>query len=1181
MTASSEPSPGRAALRDALVHLEGRALRGRHRSEVIAEAGKRCPELPKLSKTTVGNWFQEGVPAKDFAALWALVDVLLDWSHPSPGSRHEGVRTPTPSRSILATPSRNIPAEKALWHKLWEQASGSRPAPRRAVEPHLGNYLAAAREAATVHPYPGVLDLPGLPALSRVYVRQQARTGAVVGPDAPTEADGIGLAIPAERVFTADTGLCFLVAGPGGGKSSLLRAHLAESTARWLDGAGGKSVPVVLPATALTGSEPLPAVIAKAVTAELVLFGLLAELTADTFRRPPHPRAVWLVLVDGLDELPSQADRSRVLRTLSAAAKAGPEHYRFVVATRPLPPGEVEQLDAAHFELQPFSPHELRSYAANWFSDLDDPVRHTEAFTAALERSRLDVLARTPLVAVMLCQLYRADPARPLPEGRTGAYRAFVDLVYRQNTHKSIRQTHEQAVRTLAGRHQVAEDLRAAEQAARHVCDHLPALIDRLAHERFNGTTTPTLSLLAELLPVPRPAQVTPRLWLSFLGDLLRPVGLLTQRGDEFDFLHQSLLEYQAACHATRDEQARRRTLDTVLPREEAYDRLQLVADRDASYFGFLLDGLLTPTDAIAVETLRRLDTLVGRDGVAAGRLIAAQVELRTNLPTGHTVRWLTRIAGNADFHGYTRVHAAVVLTGMTGHQHLGARMLADLAVDTGLDGDIRSRATDAWIRTVEVRPGAPVTDPAELTLLTALAQDATLDSLTRVRATDAWIQLAEGQVADPAWVRAAAELLARVAQDTTLHHLYRGETAGRLAGLAGSEPIAAAVLAKLAKDTSRYIDHRMRSAEQLAGLPGHESIAAEVLVHLAADRTLPDHARIHAADTLADLPGAEPAAAEVLIRLAEDTGLAGGARVEAAQLLSCLRGQARESAELLAWLAVDTALVGTARVRAAETLAELPEHEPTAVGMLTGLALGTECGSDVRVAAASGLAWVPGHELRGAALLSDQAQDPALDTGARVEAAACLAQVAGHERSGTELLTGLARDATHDGNDRVAAAEYLAWIPGHDRTAADLLARIAGDSTVHTGARIQAVNILSTLPAHRRTATTVVARLAADATLAPDDRVDVAECLAWIPGHDRTAADLLAHIAGDGSLNNGTRIRAAEILSAMPRHRRAAAGVAARLARDAGLLGNDRERAADLYRSLAALVDHGAARAV
>ncbi|WP_371101679.1 hypothetical protein [Streptomyces sp. PU_AKi4] len=334
-------SAGRQALREALRELEQTALRSRTRTEAIDAANRLLEQagLAKLGPTTVGGWFETGSPAKDFRSLWALVRVLLEWSGQRPADTLTG-----PSRGQATA---RWMATEALWKTRWEQAKDTRPrtaAPTNA--PLVVAYLTAARDAARQHPYPGLLGAPSLPTLADVYVRQQARTPQDSPSNGPAPRNQAGPTVPATEVFQECATTCVLLGGPGGGKSTLLRAHLADSAHSWLSGTTGKTIPVMVSASALTGTDPLPTALAKAVTGDLRQVGLLDELGADFFRHPPRTGVSWLVLLDGLDEIPDVDARSAVLTMLASATGTGP--YRFVVATRPLPEGELGALNASH-----------------------------------------------------------------------------------------------------------------------------------------------------------------------------------------------------------------------------------------------------------------------------------------------------------------------------------------------------------------------------------------------------------------------------------------------------------------------------------------------------------------------------------------------------------------------------------------------------------------------------------------------------------------------------------------------------------------------------------------------------------------------------------------------------------------------------------------------------------------
>ncbi|WP_330480077.1 NACHT domain-containing protein [Streptomyces sp. NBC_00724] len=833
----------------------------------------------------------------------------------------------------------------------------------------LKAYLEAAKKAARQHPYPGVPGASSPPALADVYVRQQARPPVADDQDSPGLDDAAargnqtGPAVPAAEVFRAGHDVCVLQGGPGGGKSTLLRTHLADTADDWLGGRTGKTLPVMVSAAALSGTDPLPTVLAKTVTGELRQLGLLDELGADFFRQPPRRGLSWLVLVDGVDEIPDTETRHAVLTMLANAAAAGTGLYRIVVATRPLPDNELGALGrhVPRFDLQPFSPDDLLTYATRWFGPLDDSGRHAKKFMAGLKRSRLEDLASTPLMALMLCQLYAADPTRPLPEGRTGAYQSFVELIYEQNFHKNVRDTHDEAIRRLKDRHQIPRDNQSAEKAAQQVRDHLLDLIDHLAHERINGSTAPAVEVLVSHLQVKRPQKVKQHLWSSFLGDLLRPTGILTQRADDFDFLHQTLLEYHAARHATRDEHARSQVLSDLIasPNAAATGRLEPPA-LDASYLGFLLDGLLAPEDRVTAATIRYVEELTAHGGEGVCQFLTSQVVLRTSLPLRPTTAHLARFASDIALPADARLLAAVACTDLD--RKAGGAALLAMTDDKSLDGRSHVRAATVLGRVVDRKAGSA--------RLLRFIRDGDFDS--------------------------AADNRVLAAQ-----------------GLAGVDKKAgAAVLLAMADDASLDERSRVRAATILGRVDRKTGIAR--LLRFIHDGELDFHVdnRVLAAQGLAGVD--EKAGAAVLLAMADKSWYDDYSRILAAEALACVNREVGTS--ILIGLADDTDELEKNRVRAADALARVDREAGTA--RLTGLA--DDTGFDVyyRVWAAESLAWVDSEA--GAARLIGLADDTKQTERTRVWAAEALARV--DREAGTARLIGLARDARERADARFDA---------------------------------------------------------------------------------------------------------------------------------------------------------------
>src|SRR5262249_4128898 len=157
-------------------------------------------------------------------------------------------------------------------------------------------------------------------------------------------------------------GPAVVVAGPGGGKSSLLRRLLVMGIDRWRHGHPGAEVPVLIQASDLVEEIPLSAALAASASRSLAQFGLLDPLPDEFFPAPPRPGGRWLVLVDSLDEIIDIETRERVLRMLASVTSPA---YRFVVSTRPLTDHELQVLGSRFlcYELLPLAPGQITEFS--------------------------------------------------------------------------------------------------------------------------------------------------------------------------------------------------------------------------------------------------------------------------------------------------------------------------------------------------------------------------------------------------------------------------------------------------------------------------------------------------------------------------------------------------------------------------------------------------------------------------------------------------------------------------------------------------------------------------------------------------------------------------------------------------------------------------------------------------
>jgi hypothetical protein len=812
--------------------------------------------------------------------------------------------------------------------------------------------------------------------------------------------------VPAEALFADRSRIRILLAEAGGGKSALLRRHWAEAADHWLRREPGgdthPDVPVLVRASSLASStEPLAATLARAVSEDLGRFGLRAALPQDFFLHPPHPAVPWLVMVDGLDEVPDQTARGELPERLAWEADTEPLVYRFVVATRPLPGRELDRLGstAPCYTLRPFSATDVTEYARRCLRELPDAGRHATRFAAGLRLSRLDTLARTPLMSFLLCRLYAADPDRPLPHGRTRAYESFAELLYEQNTHKRIRATHDAVVSALSDRHQLPRDHQATERAAHRVREHLPELVGHLAHERLNGNGAPAVGILASHPCVRRPDKVRDPLWNAFLGELLRTTGLLVERGGDFHFLHQTFLEHHAARHATRDDRARAQVLHDLFRGRSSPSGDWAPPDLSLSHLGFLLDGLLLPGDRLAAETVGRLKDITSRGGGVAHTFFLGQVQLRTSFPADYVADTLTRLAGGT-VSDRARVGVASYLTGLDGYRQEGAERLLALA-DTSADPYARVKAAYALAR-IEGRREAGADR------LTALADTATA-TMARVYAAYALTRI-EGRR------KAGADRL------TALAHGAAGGDGARPGGGA-----------------------RVRAAGYLAGLDEHREAALGILIGLADDAGLDMTVRVRAAQTLASL----------------DAGRQAGAGSPAAP---AGRGTPDESARERSADALRARLADGGgsyrdRVDGVADLAVLGDEQ--AAGVLAAVADDPSAPRRSRVAAAAALTRLKERRAHSARVLTAIAAEPQDDdVVARVRAATALARMPQYQEDGARLLAAIAEDRTlWDQLSRIEAAEELCRIDRWEGVRT--FARLAADPSLVPKYRSRAARAL------------------------------------------------------------------------------------------------------------------------
>ncbi|MFH8692845.1 NACHT domain-containing protein [Streptomyces anulatus] len=562
----------------------------------------------------------------------------------------------------------------------------------------LDAYLEAVERAAREHPHP--LTAGRSTGLAEVYQGQQVRLHQAhndIGAGRSQRASETEL-LPATEI-AIDGGKCVVIAGPGGGKSSLLRSFLTVAVRRWKAGDTVAAIPVLIQAADLDGVT-LPAALAKATEALLWKsapgHGVYAE---EFFRDQPHADLPWLVLVDGLDEILDFDARKNVLRSIAAFTEAGLHStYRFLIATRPVANQELDILgDVPHYDLLPFAEDDLSQVAQLWFGalGLTNPEQQTTHFISALDRANLAGLARTPLMAAMLCQLHADDPDSRLPHSRGDLYEAFLDLLRKRQHTADAAGIHEQTLRTLD--HWGP----AALSWGQSISDRMPTWIDHLAAEHYAGNAVSAIDFIASQPEAQRPERMPHDVWKNFLTSCLRRSGLLVERAGTFDFLHQTILEYCAASYVIRNGQAPALIRHALLGfgskhplwyglsgfRYLMQQRTHRSRSRSgASYLGFLLDAV--PDSWHTTRTLKRM---IKVEGILGLDRLSQLAQLGTRLPSKVSEISMARLQSAAEdevLNSFSRVWSARLLCNFD--RVCGTNLLDALACDpaVGLDPD-------------------------------------------------------------------------------------------------------------------------------------------------------------------------------------------------------------------------------------------------------------------------------------------------------------------------------------------------------------------------------------------------------------------------------------------------------------------------------------------------------------
>lgn len=613
----------------------------------------------------------------------------------------------------------------------------------RLQPPELLDFLQASRRADYQHPY-GLLETNCPTRLSDIRVPQRISIA--------TSSDTL------PDTYLGQDALCMLTAGPGGGKTSLLRTIQARSAAQWLAGIETQTLALTINAAALVPPQPLGAALASAATESLSLLGLERALGEEFFRTAPRPGTRWLVLVDGIDEITDPALRREVLEWIVGYADRSPAVHSFVVAGRPISDAERKILGAIpEYRLDQFSTDDLHSAVKGWFSQLgiSRPDTSTDAFIASLRSVGMSNLARTPLMTSLLCQVYSMNPDGVIPDSRNALYSSFADLLH-ERMHS----------RGPSGFRTQIEHLtqRLGPAMAKHAETLMNKLLDLIGQMAAADESRPADPLIYIHPPRPeylpdhsieawitlisrdpageRPPGVTRMVWKDFIVSALTRCGLLVREGDRLEFAHKTMQEYCAARWAMRTPQAYEQELDRILRRwihNEGSNPWGAPLET-VSYISFLIEADRSVLREIAH---RKLYDSVTRESLHCCLLVAmirrvGSLEPKSWQPViDRAIRSTTTVV-EVDEDPAARIWAATILVGLDEAPGLAA--LESLAKEPTLDHgfnedphtpDFSDRLHAArTLMQFDTRRGADA-------LMQLVLDDEDLDELVRVKAAE------------------------------------------------------------------------------------------------------------------------------------------------------------------------------------------------------------------------------------------------------------------------------------------------------------------------------------------------------------------------------------------------------------------------------------------------------------
>lgn len=448
----------------------------------------------------------------------------------------------------------------STWAKGWPALS-NQVKPFETADPlsrSLQDYLRALSILSANLPYLTLDELltGSRRTLRELYVPFRARAevlddekntdqpGAAASDEAPTNDAGMRSSVPKPIVVTlvdilryaskSSAQSCVLLRGPAGAGKSTLIHHIAEHAYQrpYIVGLAQPYLPLIVRledlANVVGGSHEERLVNALRRAGDLPLMSNLPAGFLEQWPRRENTR--WLLLFDGLDEVPAEK-RADILRWLHDLLMSfGDDHPLVVVTSRPADKELSEELNphSAAYDILPFDTDQQRDFANLWFSDTAaDFLQKVERVLAS--SSHKEPLAMTPLLLTIAAAVYHRDG--DLPEASwIELYGKFIDILFAEASRRRLAEELGPDVADVArsGLELIAQTM--TEHPEQNTLGDLTKVITQHLREEFRWGNAK-----AEVRGA------------HFIEVITRRIGVLFIQGDICHWSHSSHREYLAA----------------------------------------------------------------------------------------------------------------------------------------------------------------------------------------------------------------------------------------------------------------------------------------------------------------------------------------------------------------------------------------------------------------------------------------------------------------------------------------------------------------------------------------------------------------------------------------------------------------------------------------------------------